>query len=270
MGVTRGQALRVAAGAAPIVVAAATGVRPAGFRRPGAVETPAARRRRERAERRTRVLGVLAGALTAAVVGGEVARVWKRGSAPMPAETQDLVGAAEEAVRETVAVAYEGYRGGSAEERALVNVLLSFTATFGAARVTTHGIRRRGRVGPFRNLVVADQHVHHFIPGILIAFLAGGAGILARDESIDPWLAVPFGAGVALTFDESALLLKLDDVYWTEEGIVSVQIALTTVAMLSAAALVLRVLRRGERRVLDVESEPWSSAPQAPTTSPTP
>ena len=39
---------------------------------------------------------------------------------------------------------------------------------------------------------------------------------------------------MALTLDESALLLKLDDVYWTEEGIVSVQISLAVVSMLSA------------------------------------
>ena len=62
---------------------------------------------------------------------------------------------------------------------------------------------------------------------------------------------VPFGAGVALTLDESALLLKLDDVYWTEEGIVSVQISLAVVSMLSAVLLALRMLRRGERVVLD-------------------
>ena len=48
----------------------------------------------------------------------------------------------------------------------------------------------------------------------------------------------------------SALLLKLDDVYWTEDGIVSVQISLAAVAILSALVLALRVLRRGERVVL--------------------
>ena len=89
------------------------------------------------------------------------------------------------------------------------------------------------------------------MPGIVLAFLAGGASVVSRNESLDPWLAVPFGAGVALTLDESALLLKLDDVYWTEEGIVSVQITLAAVAMLSAVALALRTLRRGERVVLD-------------------
>ena len=89
------------------------------------------------------------------------------------------------------------------------------------------------------------------MPGILLAFLAGGASVVSRNEAIDPWLAIPFGAGVALTLDESALLLKLDDVYWTEEGIVSVQISLAVVSLLSAVVLALRTLRRGERVVLD-------------------
>ena len=63
--------------------------------------------------------------------------------------------------------------------------------------------------------------------------------------------ALPFGLGMALTLDESALLLELDDVYWSEEGILSVQITLTAMAGLAAFALALRVLRRGEARVLD-------------------
>ena len=114
MGLTRTHALRAAAGVIPVAAAAVAGVRPPGLRRPGAIESPGARRRRERAERRTLVLGVLAGGLTATVAVGEVLRVWKRGSAPLPAETHDLVGAAEEAVRETVEVARAGYRGASA------------------------------------------------------------------------------------------------------------------------------------------------------------
>ena len=65
-----------------------------------------------------------------------------------------------------------------------------------------------------------------------------------------PWLALPFGAGVALTLDESALLLELDDVYWSERGIVSVQITLTAMLIVSGLALGLRLLRRGEAEVL--------------------
>jgi hypothetical protein len=63
-------------------------------------------------------------------------------------------------------------------------------------------------------------------------------------------VAVPFGAGAALTLDESALLLQLEDVYWTEEGVVSVQITLAAIALLAAGAVAARVLRRGERQVL--------------------
>ncbi len=59
---------------------------------------------------------------------------------------------------------------------------------------------------------------------------------------------------VALTLDESALLLELDDVYWSERGVVSVQITLATLALLSSLALVLRVLRRGEADVLEPEA----------------
>jgi hypothetical protein len=98
---------------------------------------------------------------------------------------------------------------------------------------------------------IGRRHIHHFVPGILLAFGAGGASVVSRNKALDPWLAVPFGAGVALTLDESALLLKLDDVYWTEEGIVSVQISLAVVSMLSAVVLALRLLRRGERAVLE-------------------
>jgi hypothetical protein len=143
-----------------------------------------------------------------------------------------------------------GYREGSERENALLSLLGSFTLTWALVRSSTHLIRRRGRWGPFRDIVLGSEHVHHFVPGIGLAFLAGGVAVVSRGEALGPWLAPAFGIGVALTLDESALLLKLDDVYWTEEGIVSVQISLAAMALLSALALALRVLRRGERVVL--------------------
>jgi hypothetical protein len=218
---------------------------------------PALRRNRAalRVDRRTWTLGVVALGTTVAVGAGELARVWARGSAPLPGETDDVLGATEEAVRETVEVAKAGYRGGSTRENALLNLLLSFSGTFVFTRASTAVIRRRGRFGPFRNVITGDHHIHHFVPGITLAFVAGGISIVSRDERRDPALAVPFGAGVALTLDESALLLKLDDVYWSEEGILSVQITLATMAMLSALTLVLRVLRRGESEVLSDSPE---------------
>ncbi len=62
---------------------------------------------------------------------------------------------------------------------------------------------------------------------------------------------MPFGVGLGLTLDESALLLELDDVYWTREGLLSVQITLAVMAMLGALALALRFLWRGEQAVLE-------------------
>ena len=224
---------------------------PFGRRPPGAIEPLAARRRRARAERRTVVLGVTAVATTAAVLGGELARVWRRGTATaLPAEAP-VVERTESAVLETIEVARVGYRESTVRETALLNMLSAFTLTFGVVRASTHTIRARGAFGPFRNVSLAGEHIHHFVPGIGLAFASGGTAVLARDPAIDPWLAIPFGMGVALTLDESALLLKLDDVYWSEEGIVSVQITLAALATLSAAALALRVLRRGEEHVLD-------------------
>jgi hypothetical protein len=162
-----------------------------------------------------------------------------------------VAAAGAEALGQTVAVAVRGYKEGTARENALLSLLLSLTLTWALARTSTHVIRRRGRWGPFRNFAVGRLHVHHFVPGIVMAFLAGGASVITRRQTLEPWLAIPFGMGVGLTLDESALLLKLDDVYWTEEGIVSVQISLAAVAMLSTLALALRLLRRGERVVLD-------------------
>jgi len=186
----------------------------------------------------------------AAVAAGELGRVWRRGSAPLPHEAPSLLEAAEEAVAETAQVARAGYREVSTRENATFNMLSSFVGTFLAARGVTYLLRDQRRVGPFRNLTVGRRHIHHFVPGIVIAFGAGAAAILTRDEDLEPLLAVPFGMGMGLTLDESALLLELEDVYWTREGLLSVQVTLAVTALLASLALGLRFLRRGEQAVL--------------------
>jgi len=208
------------------------------------------RRRGLHLDATTFALGGVATALAAAVVVGELARVWHRGSAPLPAETEEPLLAAAEAVAETAAVATQGYRDVSARENALFNLFTSFVVSFIAVRSITTLLRNRQTVGPFRNLVLGRRHIHHFVPGIVLTFVSGSAAIATRREGLESWLAIPFGAGMGLTLDESALLLELDDVYWSEEGIVSVQIALAATAMLSAVALATRFLRRGEQLVL--------------------
>jgi hypothetical protein len=190
----------------------------------------------------------------AAVVAIEVGRVWRRGSAPALTEADDALQAAAEAVAETAEVARTGYHQVSTRENAMFNLLTSFFGAFVITRSITTLLRSRSRVGPFRNLRLGRRHIHHFVPGIVLAFTAGAASIVTRDESLDVKLAVPFGIGMGLTLDESALLLELDDVYWSEEGILSVQIAMAVAALLAAVALAGRFLRRGEQVVLEHET----------------
>jgi hypothetical protein len=186
-----------------------------------------------------------------AVVAMELRRVWRRGHAQSLSEAHHHLRAAEEAVAETAQVAREGYRIVSTRENAMFNLLTSFASTFLLARGTTYVLRGRRTFGPFRNLKVGRRHIHHFVPGIVIAFMSGIGAILTRDERLEPVLAVPFGVGMGLTLDESALLLELEDVYWSREGLLSVQITLTVIALLGALALGLRFLRRGEQLVLE-------------------
>jgi hypothetical protein len=218
---------------------------------------------RRRAERRTQILGGLALTTTVAAIAGEFGRVWRRGSAPLPQEADGVLHAAEEAAVETVAVAVAGYQEVSPYQRALFNLFASFLISFGSARGIAHLLRggRGRRVGPFRDIVLGQRHIHHFVPGIALAFASGTAAFLARTEAARARLALGFGAGMGMTLDESALLLELDDVYWTEEGILSLQITLTVIAFLGGLAVALRLVRRGEEIVLEDPGPPLALAP---------
>jgi hypothetical protein len=176
--------------------------------------------------------------------------MWRRGSAPLPSETDELLPAAQEAVSETVESAVAGYQDLSTRENATFNLLTSFVVTFVTVRTVAWSLRSRDRLGPFHNVVLGRRHIHHFVPGILLAFGAGGVAILTRNEDIEPRLAIPFGIGMGLTLDESALLLELEDVYWSPEGLLGVQISLAVAALFGAVTLGVRFIRRGEQLVL--------------------
>jgi hypothetical protein len=198
--------------------------------------------------RRTRSLAAAACTATVGLVAAEVAHVWRRGEAPTPRRPRDLVRGGGIAARETVAVVRAGYQTGSANELAVLNLFIAFGGTFGVARAVTHSIRRG--MGPWRNVQIGRRHIHHFVPGILLALLAGGLSITLRHEQLDHWLALPFGAGAALIADETALLVELNDVYWSDKGVLSIDVSLGALTTLACLALVVRLVRRGEARVL--------------------
>jgi hypothetical protein len=213
-------------------------------------------------------------AVTAIVIALQRARAAQRRragapvTAPAPASAAarsraagaDAVARGREAASDTVAVLREGYKETSAHENAILNMLIAFLATFVLARTATYLIRSGRTVWPLRNVVVGGRHIHHFVPGMTIALIAGSISIGVRDKDLDRWLALPFGAGAALVLDESALLLEMEDVYWSEEGVLSLQIGVAGAAVLGIAALVGHLLHRGAPALAERAAGPAPAA----------
>lgn len=216
------------------------------------------RRREEPADRVTLGLAALAAGTVGTVAAGELAKLARRrvreaAADPAVPEPETVLETAEQAIvstqlatQDAVAVAIEGYAATPRAETVLFNLLTGFTGALAGARVSTHGMR--GGWWPLGNVEVGGHHIHHFVPGILLGFGTGAAALLTDDSKLEEKLAIPFGVGVGLTLDEAALLLDLRDVYWTPEGVLSVQVSLGATALLAGTILALRMLRRGERR----------------------
>ena len=178
------------------------------------------------------------------MIAGQFSRMLAR-RASEARDPEALLESAPAAAADTVGVAVRGYEEAPRYETVLFNLLGGFLGSFALVRLSTWAIRDNR--GPFRNVSIGGRHIHHFVPGILLAFGSGTAALLS-DDDLEQWLALPMGAGFGLTFDEAALLLDLRDVYWSREGLLSVQLSLGATAILSIAILTLRMLRRGERR----------------------
>ncbi|MFF9085032.1 hypothetical protein ACF1BE_01140 [Streptomyces sp. NPDC014991] len=112
----------------------------------------------------------------------------------------------------------------------LLLALTAFVLTFVVTRVITRLIRA-GK-GPFGNVEAGGLHIHHVVPGVVLS-VVGGFGAVASDRhgAGGAVAAVVFGIGAGLVLDEFALILHLDDVYWTEEGRKSVEVVVLTAAL---------------------------------------
>jgi hypothetical protein len=133
-----------------------------------------------------------------------------------------------------------------ASERSALLSWLAFTVTFGAVRGITYSIKS-GR-GPFRNLSVGGEHLHHYMWGIGLVSGVGGVAVHGEErQRRHPAVAISYGAGLALIVDEFALLLDLRDVYWAKQGRISVDLGIGGSALAGtyfAAQPLLRALRR--------------------------
>jgi hypothetical protein len=124
------------------------------------------------------------------------------------------------------------------EKQGLFLVLAGFVLSFAFIRMSTR-LMRSPRVPWWPGSVVSDSgvHLHHLVFGIVTMMIAGCVGFAVLGD--DPWTEISaffFGVGAGLTIDEFALWVYLDDVYWAEEGRLSID---ATVIAAAAMGLVL-------------------------------
>ncbi|MBO0691118.1 MAG: hypothetical protein J2P42_16145 [Candidatus Dormibacteraeota bacterium] len=110
-------------------------------------------------------------------------------------------------------------------------VLLGMIFSFLFIRVSVRMIRAQVRWWP-GNVSAGDLHVHHVVFGVLAMVVAGVARFAIADVSpLGNVAAVLFGIGTGLVLDEFALILHLEDVYWTEAGRASVTVTILAILL---------------------------------------
>jgi hypothetical protein len=133
---------------------------------------------------------------------------------------------------------YEKHFGERRKERQLLSTT-AFTLTFVAARGITHAIRAER--GPFRNITPGGRHIHHMTFGITGLLVVGYLWMLEigvrEDRRGSAITAAVYGSGAALTLDEFALWLNLEDDYWTKQGRESIDAVVVFGSLLTLSVL---------------------------------
>lgn len=135
----------------------------------------------------------------------------------------------------------------SASKLPLLLCMIAFIVTFVITRIIVRLIRS-GR-GPFTNNTVGGVHIHHVVPGLILMIFGGILAIGGIGSGWDNTAGVIFGMGLALVLDEFALILHLQDVYWEEEGRLSVD------AVFVLAGVMFLLLIAGSPFGIDLERE---------------
>lgn len=123
-----------------------------------------------------------------------------------------------------------------AQKGPLLLSFVAFVVTFLVTRTVTRMIRA-GR-GPFHNLSSGGVHLHHSTPGLVL--LVSGAFTAVGAAGRAPWsylAAALVGIGASLVLDEFAMLFHLKDVYWSQEGQLSVNVVTLAAACVGLAAV---------------------------------
>jgi hypothetical protein len=106
----------------------------------------------------------------------------------------------------------------AAHKQPLFLLLVGFISSFLFIRFSVRMIRAQVRWWP-GNIKPGGLHIHHMVFGVG-CLLVSGIGVIATSGGhpwID-WFGLLFGVGCGLVLDEFALILHLEDVYWSEQG----------------------------------------------------
>lgn len=124
--------------------------------------------------------------------------------------------------RTRLAEIYQAQLGETRRER-LFLASLGFFVAVGVVRALTIAIHND--IGPFHNVSMHGRHIHHLVWGILLLLLVGYSWLVEIGTGSDQswrWAgrvtSMLYGVAAALTLDEFALWLNLQDVYWQREG----------------------------------------------------
>ncbi len=137
----------------------------------------------------------------------------------------------------------------SSRERASLGMLGSFALSVTCARAINY-VRERRRPAPVlrswarraRNVPARNEtRVHHFVPGVALAFLSGASAIFTHEDGRGVLLSIPFGVGVGMTSDEIAVMIERGNPYWKSEEL---SLAQAAAAALGAVALMVRIKLR--------------------------
>jgi hypothetical protein len=105
--------------------------------------------------------------------------------------------------------------------RRLLLAAIGFFVTFAVARSMAYAAYRS--VGPFQYVYIGNTHIHHLVWGILLVLAVGfcwlievGTGAKSSSLLASRLMSLLYGVGAALTLDEFALWLHLQEgIYWT-------------------------------------------------------
>jgi len=129
---------------------------------------------------------------------------------------------------------------------------VAFVVSFGFIRLSARLIRAKVRWWP-GNVVAGAVHVHHMVFGVVLMTIGGVAELAAPLGSLG-WragAAALFGLGTALVLDEFALILHLRDVYWSNEGRLSIDAVFVAAGV--TALLLLGITPVGVKNVADYQ-----------------